>query len=111
MNLRRRGGGGSSFIVLCLCSETRGRLCRPADHDWHRTHIESGTADPVSLRHFLSNILTSGWRWQRFAVLLQSLNPLLDDLAQFGVDLGLVVAVTTWRDNSGTLTYKTLVFI
>jgi hypothetical protein len=51
-----------------------------------------------------------GWR-QRFAIALEGVYPLLDNLTEFGIDLGFVAAVAAGSDHSGTLAHKTLVLV
>jgi hypothetical protein len=74
-------------------------------------HLDAVLTNSVCSDHLLSDILAC-CRWmQHFAVALQCLNPLFNDLAQLGEAAGFVVTVTARADNPGALTDKTLVLI
>jgi len=60
---------------------------------------------------FVSEALTGGrWR-QRFPIAFEYLNPLIDDLTKFRVDVGFPVTVAARADNTGALADEALIFL
>jgi hypothetical protein len=63
---------------------------------------------PQDLTHDVS---PDGRGWKRLTTRFHRLDPLFHDLAEFRVDVRLIVAVAAWTDDPGTLTHEAAIFV
>jgi hypothetical protein len=63
------------------------------------------------LGDFLGRVPPGGRRWQWFSFLFHKLNPFINDITKLCVDLCFIVAMTTWADDTWTLTNEAFVFV
>jgi hypothetical protein len=84
------------FVVALIFIEYRG---------------DSYEAIVTSLQSTFKSTSASCWRWQRRAVLFEDFKPFINNLAEFSIDFGFVVAVAAGTDNTWTLADEALVFI